>query len=232
MAAPPGRLEGTSSGNRDRAFGRLGSRASSPWVYSGKRDVTVSILETRARLNLPRGADLPLILPERSMVLRSSAGSWPKRLPPTASERLEELEWQQVREAHLRLNGPPGSPLPAPALVEHEPRTFHDGTDLRTEAEADTTEPSPNDALPPIATPISPKHTAASMASSPDSEHEQMRLRRDLIAAVSQPKQLTYSIRPPVGAPFDHSAVRWEDRHHIGTRNEVSYRTRSLSIAS
>jgi hypothetical protein len=221
MAIPTGRLEGVPKGNRDRAFGRISKSLSSTWVYDSRKDVTTSILEVRAKVNPPRGADLPLILPEKSMVLRSAAGSWPKQLPPSASELLEEAEWQKVREADLRLNGLPGSPpSTAPAAVPE--------SDLQNRIETDKSprnlSQSNSSIVPNAAITVPASHdtpTAAANMSSPSKAHNQTQPVR--ASTTSQPKQLTYSIRPRTGASFDPNAVRWEDRHHIGIRNEVGF---------
>jgi len=220
MAIPTGRLEGVPKGNRDRAFGRISKSQSSPWVYDSRKDVTTSILEVRARINPPRGADLPLILPDISMVLRSAAGSWPTRLPPSATELLEEAEWQQVRETDLRLNGLPWSPpSPAPAAVPESDQQARVETGNSPRNLSPTNKSNaPNAATVPAAhdTP-----TAAASINSPSKVHNQTQPVRSFTP--SQPKQLTYSIRPRTGASFDPNAVRWEDRHHIGIRNEVGF---------
>ena len=109
MAAPLGRREGFPIGNRDRAFGRLGAtRGTSTWTYNARFDPTVSVLDDRAALSVPRGEDLSKILPsEEVKVMRSSAGSWPRRLPQSASQEAEDEAWAEVRATHTQLYGLP-----------------------------------------------------------------------------------------------------------------------------
>jgi len=72
----------------------------------------VTILDRRAALDVPTGRDLPKILPDKSMVLRSCAGSWPVQLPNDANDKEMARQWALVRETHSLLYGPPTGPVP------------------------------------------------------------------------------------------------------------------------